>query len=82
VALHSVKDRYTAPLALCRFWKKVQQRLDEQGARLTTADRRRIEKAIAAKVPRPTKRQRDYVARSYSISYDEAVSTGRALLGG
>src|SRR4051794_30631444 len=53
------------PLLLCQFWQKVGQRLDEQGARLSPAARRRIEKAIAAKVPRLTKRQRAQVARQW-----------------
>jgi hypothetical protein len=46
---------------------------------LATYNQRPSQGAVSL-VPRPTKRQRELVARS--IGYDEAVRAGRALRGG
>jgi hypothetical protein len=39
----------------CWFWDHVKERLDRLGKRISPEDRKKIEAAIAKKVPRPTK---------------------------
>jgi hypothetical protein len=58
-------QQHRSLLKRCRFWDNVSARLDAQNERLTPAARRRIEKAIAAKVPRPTKRARAQVSQQW-----------------
>jgi hypothetical protein len=41
----------------CWFWDEATQRLDRVGDRMSSQDRKRIEAAVAQKVPRPTKAQ-------------------------
>ena len=45
------------------FWDDVKQRLDRLSNRITAEDRKRIEAAIAAKVPPLTKKQREQCIR-------------------
>lgn len=48
----------------CHFWDQISARLDALGNQMTTADREKIEAAIAEKVPRPTPDQYKDAARS------------------
>jgi predicted transcriptional regulator len=45
------------------WWDGLNKRLDQLGKRISQEDRRRIEAAIAKKVPRPTKKQYDQCVR-------------------
>jgi len=55
--LGSIAD--SAPLMVrIRFWDKITERLDRLADRLSTAEHKKIEKALSARVPRPTAAQR------------------------
>jgi hypothetical protein len=47
----------------CWWWDALNKRLHQLGSRISQEDRRRIEAAIAKKVPRPTKKQHDRYVR-------------------
>jgi hypothetical protein len=48
------------------FWDRVHDRLDRLGNRMTIEERRRIEKIVAAKVPRLSREEHEASVREYS----------------
>ena len=62
-SIEEITDVSLAAIAIlhqrCWFWDEVKQELDRLGNRMSSPDRERIEAAVAAKVPRPTKAQYD-----------------------
>ena len=58
------------------FWNDVKQRLDRLSNRITAEDRKRIEAAIAAKVPPLTKKQREQFAASIAARKSSRPTSG------
>ena len=62
-SIEEIADISLAAIAIlhqrCWFWDEVRQELDRLGNRMLSQERERIEAAVAAKVPRPTKAQYD-----------------------
>ena len=52
------------PTQRCFIWDAVSARLDQLGNQIVAADRKRIEAAIAEKVPRPTPAEYKDIARN------------------
>jgi hypothetical protein len=48
----------------CHLWDHISERLDQLGNQITAADRKQIEAAIAAKLPRPTPAEYKDIARN------------------
>jgi hypothetical protein len=53
----------SVPVQRCYFWDHITDQFDKLGKKISPADRKRLEKAIAAKVPRPTAKQYKDTAR-------------------
>jgi hypothetical protein len=54
------------------FWEQVMQRLDDLANRIRGEDRKRVEEAIAKKVPRLTRQEYDYcLARWIAMDTDD-----------
>jgi hypothetical protein len=66
----------------CFFWDDVAERLDKLGNRITVEDRRRIEAAVAKKVPRPTPDEYKNQARqsAQAIGWEWLTEAQRAAL--
>jgi hypothetical protein len=52
----------------CHLWDHISERLDQLGNQITAVDRKQIEAAIAAKLPRPTPAEYKDIARDFAQS--------------
>jgi hypothetical protein len=66
----------------CHIWDHVTERLDQLGNRMAADDRKKIEAAFAAKVPRPSRAEYKKLARAsaQSIGWDFLSDRQRGAL--